>query len=75
MHKVKINLVTGKDLREFVDICSQLPGKIQIVGMDESGEVRVNAKSLLGASYSMIWTDTVCESDKDIYSHIRKFAY
>ena len=74
MCKVKVNLITGNDIQEFVEICSKLPGTIQLIGADESGTVRVNAKSLLGAMYSMIWADTWCESEYDIYSHIRKFA-
>ena len=56
---------------EFVSIVSKLPGKIVIV--DNTG-MKVNAKSVLGALYAMEFDELWCESENDIYFHIKQFA-
>ncbi len=72
--RMKINLDTQSDVLEFCKIVSNLDGEIRIVGMDGGQQVSVNAKSLLGLLYSQTWNDIWCESEKDIYSQIAKFA-
>ena len=72
--RMKINLDTQSDVLEFCKIVSNVDGEVRIVGMDGGQEVSVNAKSLLGLLYSQTWNDIWCESEKDIYSLISKFA-
>ena len=72
--KMKINLDTQSDVLEFCKIVSALDGEIRVVGTDGGQPVSINAKSLLGLLYSQTWKDIWCESEKDIYSHISKFA-
>ena len=69
--KVKIRLDTKPDAYKFCAIVSQLDGKIYIV--DASEGLKVNAKSVLGALYSMEFHDLWCISEKDIYHAIEEF--
>ena len=52
--KVKINLDMLKDVQDFVNITSNLQGKITVT--DGEGLV-VNAKSLMGMLYSLEFSD------------------
>ena len=72
--KMKINLDTQSDVLEFCKIVSNVDGEVRIVGMDSGQQVSVNAKSLLGLLYSQTWNDIWCESDKDIFTLVSKFA-
>lgn len=69
--KVKINIDTLSKVNKFVEICSKLGGKIDLV--DGEG-YRVSAKSLIGAIATMDWNRVYVESEKDIYTHIREFV-
>ena len=68
--KVKINLDTLKDVQDFVNITSNLQGKITVT--DGEGFV-VNAKSLMGMLYSLEFSELQCESEHNIWSAIVKF--
>lgn len=68
--KVKINLDTLKDVQDFVNITSNLQGKITVT--DGEGLV-VNAKSLMGMLYSLEFSELWCESEYNIWSAIVKF--
>lgn len=68
--RVKVEITTGKDAREFVDIATQIEEPVFLVGHD----FRVSAKSLLGALYTMEWEDVWCECERDIYTKIEKFV-
>lgn len=68
--KVRIELDTLSDVREFVTIATSIPAPVHLV----SDNFRVSAKSLLGAMYTMEWTEVWCECDEDIYSKIEKFV-
>jgi hypothetical protein len=70
--RVKIVLETLSDVKEFVDIMSNVKSRAVLVDKDRN--FVVNAKSLLGAMYSVEWDEVWLESDEDIYSQIRKFA-
>ncbi len=72
MHKVKINLVTFKDVQEFIEIVTPLPGSIVLEDPDNG--FKINAKSLLGAMASIEWDNIFVISDEDIYTAIKKFA-
>ena len=69
--KVKINIDTLSKVNKFVEICSNLGGKIDLV--DGEG-YRVSAKSLIGAIATVDWKCVYVESEKDIYTHIREFV-
>ena len=66
----KIHLETVEDAKNFSDIASHVHGDVRIV--DAVGHC-VNAKSLLGAIYSLEFEDLWVESDRDIYSKIERY--
>lgn len=67
----KIRIDTIQDVNKFVNITSQLDGKITIT--DNAG-LTVNAKSVLGALHAMEFEELWIESEKDIYSAIEPFV-
>lgn len=69
--RVKLNLVTLSDVKEFVDIMSKRNSRAVLV--DKDHDFIVNAKSLLGAMYSIEWDEIWLETDDDVYTDIRKF--
>lgn len=70
-YKHKIELVTGEDIKEFVDIATQEKGYVNLI--DGNGYC-VSGKSLLGASAAVEWNSLYCISENDIYSKIQKFC-
>jgi hypothetical protein len=68
--KVKIRLDTTTDAISFSQTCDILPGHITIT--DNKG-LRINAKSVLGMLYALEFEELWCESDEDIYMHIKDF--
>ena len=73
MGRVKIDLNTLTDIREFVDIVSnpEIKGPIKLT---DGSNYTVNAKSLLAAMCTVEWSELYCVSDEDIYTKIQKFA-
>ena len=71
MQRTEIRLDTLTEVQKFVNICSQLKGKIEL---EDGGGYKVNARSLIGALYSTEWTHLYCISEYDIYSYIKDFA-
>ena len=71
--KTKIRLDTVTDAAKFVSICSRFDDCVNIHIKDNKG-MCVNAKSLMGAIYSLEFTEIWCESDIDIYTAIKDFA-
>ena len=69
--KVRIRLDTMRDAQDFVSITSRQEGNIFIT--DNCG-LRVNAKSVLGALYSLEFDELWCECDEDIYRRIERFV-
>lgn len=70
--KFRIYLETLSDVNKFVTIASKLDG-INIKLMDNSGFC-VNAKSLIGAIYSLEFDEIWLEADKNVYSKFADFA-
>lgn len=70
--KFRIYLETLSDVNKFVNVASKLDG-ISIKLMDNSGFC-VNAKSLIGAIYSLEFDEIWLEADKDVYSKFAEFA-
>ena len=71
MYRYKLELVTTKDIMDFVNSVTGIKGSVKLV--DESGFC-VNGKSLLGAMASVEWNELYCVSDEDIYARISKFC-
>lgn len=69
--KVKVRLDTLSDIKGFVTAVSKVGGAE--VHLTDGNNLTVNAKSILGAMYTMEWSEVYCTSDKDIYSIIRAF--
>ena len=66
----KIELDTSADIVEFVKTAAGIDGKVTLV----SGNVRINAKSVLGVLYAkMAWNDIYVESEKDCWWELRRF--
>ena len=68
--KAKVNLETMSNINEFVAIASTVDAPVYLVG----DNVKVSAKSLLGALYTMEWKEVWCECEVDIYNKIAKFV-
>lgn len=68
--RVKINLDTTNDAIKLSKITEKLEGNITIT--DGNG-LKVNAKSVMGALYSLEFSELWLESDNDIYHHIADF--
>lgn len=68
--RVKVELSTMSDVTEFVGIATQVPEAVHLIG----DNFRVSAKSLLGAVYTMEWSEVWCECSVDIYQKIEKFV-
>lgn len=62
MYKVKVNLVTQEDIKEFVNIADNIDGRVSLV--DNEGHC-VNAKSILGCLYSVEFSETFVISDNE----------
>ena len=67
----RINLVTLSDVQRFIDAVSKVEEKVTL--SDNDGH-RVSAQSMLGLLYSLEWTDTFVECDRDIYMKIAEFV-
>ena len=63
MTRIKINLDTLSDVNKFIAVMSGVKDKVWLE--DDEGN-RVNAKSLLGALYSMEWDHIYCYCESDI---------
>ena len=70
--KVRVRLETIRDIRDFTEITSKLDTE---VSLSDGEEMRVNAKSLIGAMYTTEWDNVYCESKVDITKYIERFIY
>lgn len=71
MYKVKINLVTMTDIKEFVEMVTVIQSPVTLT--DGAG-YSVNAKSMMGCVAALEWDNLYAFSDFDIYTKISKFA-
>jgi hypothetical protein len=69
--KVKINIDTMSKIQAFVNICTQLGGKIKLT---DGQDYCTSAKSLLGVISTIDWSEVYVESEEDIYQHIQEFV-
>ena len=72
--KVKIRIDTYRDMVSFCQLAETIGGDIVLTGKDGATECSVNAKSIIGVQYSMLWNEIWCISDKDIYTQIQKYV-
>lgn len=70
--KVKVRLDTLSDIRNFVNAVSKVDNTK--VHLTDGNNFMVSAKSILGAMYTMEWSEVYCTCEKDIYSVIRAFV-
>lgn len=68
--KVKVRLDTLSDIKCFVNAVSPIAADVHLT---DGNNLTVSAKSILGAMYTMEWSEVYCTCDKDIYSNIRTF--
>ena len=71
--RVKLNLDKASTIRDFVEVASTVKGNVYLTNNDH--QYVVSAKSLLGAMYSLEWSEGVwleCE-DENAYSVFRQF--
>lgn len=71
MTKTQIRLDTLSEVNKFVAAMSRIDEEIWLE--DGSGS-RVNAKSMLGALYSMEFANIYCYCEKDINVHLMPWA-
>jgi hypothetical protein len=71
MTRTQIRLDTLSDVNKFVEVMSRLADQ---VWLEDGSGIKVSAKSLLGAIYTMEWDEVWCECEVDIYDKIEKFV-
>lgn len=69
--RMKIRIDTASEAVKLTNLAQCLNGEITIT---DSNGMRVSAKSLLGALYSLEFEEIWLESDNDYYSAFRDFA-
>ena len=53
------------DVQNFVKVTSSFPDEVKVSLEDGEGN-RINARSILGAIYSLEWSEIYCNCNKDI---------
>lgn len=69
--KVKVRLDTLSDIKGFVNAVSPIATEVHLT---DGNNLTVSAKSILGAMYTMEWSEVYCTCEKDIYSAIHTFG-
>ena len=68
--EAQIRLDTFTDVKRFVDIAT---GEKDAVYITDGKGLKVSAKSILGAMYSLEFDNLWCEAENDIYMAIKDF--
>lgn len=71
VHKYRIELVTIKDIKDFVEDVSKVKGEVLLV--DGNG-MCVNAKSIIGVVAALEWSSLYVVSQCEIQSEIGKYC-
>ena len=89
IHRVYIELNTGREVDEFTNICKSIPEEVIVKGLDENGcSWSLSAKSLFCSlimkekvqqnrkhtAHEVDWNTIYVECERDIYSLISQFA-
>ena len=69
--KVKVRLDTTSDIKGFVNAVSGIAGEVHLT---DGNNLTVSAKSILGAMYTMEWSEIYCTCERDIYRFIQKYV-
>ena len=69
-YKYKIRLDTLTEVNEFVSLATRIDGKIILT---DGRNFSVNARSMLGALYSLEWDELYVESEEEVYTVMQKF--
>ena len=72
--RVKIQLDTLSQIKQFVEICAKLPAGAKVQVVDETTNQRVSATSLLGVISTVDWKETWLEAQEDVYDAIKDFV-
>ncbi len=71
MTRTHIRLDTLTDVQKFVATMGSLPHQ---VWLEDGDGCRVSASSLLGALYSLEWSNIICFCEADINIHLMPWA-
>ena len=72
-YKYRVELVTLRDITEFVANINNVPYRVDLTNGD--GTYVVSAKSLIGAIATADWRDTWVVSDSsDVYNLVKKWV-
>ena len=72
VYRNEIRLTTMDDILTFVKVVTAIDDKTSISLEDSNGN-RVNARSILGAIYTLEWKHIFCVSSKDISGKILRW--
>lgn len=67
MTKTKIRLDTLSSVNKFVETMSRIDAR---VWLEDDGNCRVSARSVLGVLYSLEWNTIYCYCEKDISAYL-----
>lgn len=69
--KVKVRLDTISDIKGFVNAVNGIASEVHLT---DGNNLTVSAKSILGAMYTMEWSEIYCTCERDIYRFIQKYV-
>lgn len=72
--RVRVQLDTLSEIKDFVEICSKLPAGAKVQVVDQTTNQRVSATSLLGVISTVDWKETYVEAEEDVYDAIKRFV-
>ena len=65
MNRLKIRIDTMSDVSKLVAVATKAKGRVILT---DNTDFKVSGKSLLGAIYTMEWSEVYLESDEDLYN-------
>ena len=65
MNRIKIRIDTMSDVSKLVAVATKTKGRVILT---DNTDFKVSGKSLLGAIYTMEWSEVYLESDEDLYN-------
>ena len=65
MNRIKIRIDTMSDVSKLVAVATKEKGRVILT---DNTDFKVSGKSLLGAIYTMEWSEVYLESDEDLYN-------
>ena len=69
--KAKVRLDTLSDIKGFVRAVNGIADDVHLT---DGNNLTVSAKSILGAMYTMEWSEIYCTCDRDIYYRIQNYV-